>query len=233
MELFNLTSFGPLIRATFLARPNRFVGHIDVKGRRSSCHVADTGRLKEILTPGRPVLVSRNPGHFKTDYRLLAARMETWVLINTGIHSRIVRRALKHGILGFQPVSLLSEVPVDGGRLDHLVNDTLYIEVKGTNLLINGQCRFPDAPTARGTRHLEALMRLVDQGNDAMVLLLGLRDGTCFCPNDDMDPDFAATFRSALRHGVQYRGFKLAVNAETGLVSSAGPLPLCPEVLNG
>ncbi len=216
-----------------MARPNRFVAHIQVDGQTASCHVADTGRLKEILTPGREILVSRNPLHFKTDYRLLAARMEKWVLINTGIHSRIVRRALEAGILGFTPKKIQSEVPVKHGRLDHLLDDRLYIEVKGTNLLIDGQCRFPDAPTTRGRRHLETLIDLSDQGYEAMILLLGLRDGDCFRPNDDMDPDFGRTFRDALHRGVRYHGFRIHVDPESGSITAGKYLPLCPEVLNG
>ncbi len=233
MKLFDLNTFGPLIRATFLERPNRFVARIRVHGQTASCHVADTGRLKEILTPGRPLLVSRNPEHFKTDYRLLAARMEQWVLINTGIHSRIVRRALQGGILGFKPGNIRSEVTVKDGRLDHLLDRRLYVEVKGTNLLIDGQCRFPDAPTARGRRHLETLMELTAQGYEAMILLLGLRDGTCFHPNDDMDPDFGQTFRKAIQRGVRYHGFKIHVDEKSGIVSAGESLPLCPEVLHG
>ena len=233
MELFDLNTFGCLQKAVFLSRPNRFVGHIQVDGRIATCHIADTGRLREILHHGREILVTRNPAHLKTAYRLLAARMDDWVLINTAIHSRIVRRALEGGVLGYKPSLIVAEVQVAGGRLDYLVDDQLYIEVKGTNLLKNGQCLFPDAPTTRGRRHLEELIRLKEDGYDAMILLLGLQNGNCFRPHHELDPEFANTFRRALSAGVRYQGLKLHLRMPEGIIVAGENLPLCPRVIHG
>ena len=42
----------PLVEATFLARPNRFLAIVRVDGREVQAHVADPGRLEELLVPG-------------------------------------------------------------------------------------------------------------------------------------------------------------------------------------
>lgn len=233
MHLFDLKTFGKLETAEFIERPNRFVGHVRINGELARCHVADTGRLKEILHLGRQVLLARNPAHFKTEYRLLGARMEEWVLINTGIHSRIVRNAISGGILGFKPDHVRPEVPVAGGRLDFLVNHRLYIEVKGTNLLDGNTCRFPDAPSIRARRHLEELIRLKRAGFDAMIYILGLRNARFFEPNGALDPEFERTFRLALDAGVHYFGRKIKLQMPEGVVRDAGPLPLSPGVWDG
>ena len=233
MHLFDLKTFGKLETAEFLERPNRFVGHVRINGRTTRCHVADTGRLKEILHGGRQVLLAKNPPHFKTEYRLLAARVEEWVLINTGIHSRIVRNAINGGILGFNPDDVRPEVSVDGGRLDFLVNNRLYIEVKGTNLLDGTTCRFPDAPSIRARRHLEELIRLKQAGFDAMIYILGLRNGQFFAPNSALDPEFGQAFRNALAAGVRYFGRKIKLEMPAGVVTDAGNLPLSPGLRNG
>ncbi|HCF50049.1 MAG TPA: DNA/RNA nuclease SfsA, partial [Syntrophomonas sp.] len=44
-------------KAVFLSRPNRFIAHIKIAGRKEICHVKNTGRCKELLLPGASVLV--------------------------------------------------------------------------------------------------------------------------------------------------------------------------------
>ena len=100
LELFDLNQLGELAYGKFVSRPNRFVGEILVDGKSATCHIADTGRLKEILTIGRRILVAKNPPHLKTDYRLIACEMDEWVLINTPIHTHIARAAIRKGVLG-------------------------------------------------------------------------------------------------------------------------------------
>lgn len=35
----------------FIARPNRFIAHIELDGQVEVCHVKNTGRCRELLTP--------------------------------------------------------------------------------------------------------------------------------------------------------------------------------------
>jgi len=60
-------------RARFLARPNRFIAHVDLNGRTEVCHVKNTGRCRELLVPGCTVYLegSANPAR-KTKYDLVA-----------------------------------------------------------------------------------------------------------------------------------------------------------------
>ena len=231
-ELFNLNKIGDPVYATFISRPNRFVGHILVDGKSATCHIADTGRLKEILTDGRKVLVTKNPSKLKTDYRLIACKMNEWVLINTTIHTHIARTAIRNGVLGFVPETIQPEVKVGNSRLDFLIDKNIYVELKGTNLLVNARCRFPDAPSVRAVRHLKELIQLKSEGKEAVILLMGLRDCNCFAPNRGLDPGFADTFREAMDTGVLYRGFRVKLNVESGRVLLNGPLPLCREVFD-
>ena len=57
----------------FLARPNRFIALVDVEGQETVCHVKNTGRCRELLTPGAKVILARaaNPSR-KTAYDLVA-----------------------------------------------------------------------------------------------------------------------------------------------------------------
>ena len=60
---------------TFLSRPNRFLAHVIVGGKEVVCHVKNTGRLRELLLPGTPVIVQFHPDAIesgrKTEYSLI------------------------------------------------------------------------------------------------------------------------------------------------------------------
>ena len=59
----------------FLARPNRFVAHVEIDGETEICHVKNTGRCRELLVPGCSVWCQRssNPNR-KTKFDLIAVR---------------------------------------------------------------------------------------------------------------------------------------------------------------
>ncbi|WP_457567582.1 DNA/RNA nuclease SfsA [Desulfurobacterium sp.] len=214
--------FGPLEEAIFLKRKNRFVGECLLNGKKITCHIADTGRLKEILTAGREILVSPNPPFLKTDSKLIAVRMEEgFILLNTSIHSKIAEAAIKLGILGFIPDTIEKEVKTGKSRIDFLVNGNHYIEVKGCNLKVGNLCMFPDAPTVRGKRHLEELIKLKQKGFKTSILVLVLRDAEIFAPNDKTDPEFAATFYRALESGVEFKSFKVKIEDRKVLLNGS------------
>ena len=232
-SLYDLTRLGEPEQAVFLSRPNRFIAVIRTKeGEEARCHVADTGRLREILTPGRPLLVTKNRPGMKTAYRLIAAKMEAWSLINTSIHSAITRTAISRGVLGTVPETVKAEVAYGKSRLDFCVEGKLWIEQKSSNLLIGSHCRFPDAPTTRGKRHVEELIRLVKEGQEAMILIMGTRQCHCFWPSET-DPDFAQVFQEALEAGVRFHGFKVTVDEAANAITYQGLLPLCPKEERG
>ena len=83
--------------------------------------------------------------------------------------------------------------------------DSCYIEVKGVILIIDGEARFPDAPTERGTKHLKELIKLKNNGNRAVVFFLIQHPaGNSFRPNWENDPDFSKTLVEAADNGLKY-----------------------------
>ena len=219
MVLFDLKKLGKLEEAEFIERPNRFVGLCRINGLIKKCHIADSGRLKEILTEGRKLLVVKNPEGMKTDYRVLAAKMEEgWILLNTSIHSKIGKKAIEKGVLGFKPKKIRSEVKYGNSRIDFLVDENTLIELKGSNLLVEGKCLFPDAPTSRGKKHLEELIKAVKEGYQAFILIMVLRDCRCFETNKKLDPAFSDAFEKALKVGVKFIGFKVKIDKDLNVV---------------
>ncbi|WP_201353641.1 DNA/RNA nuclease SfsA [Hydrogenimonas urashimensis] len=226
-SLFDLASLGPTVEGTFLERPNRFVAIAEVKGEKRRVHVADTGRLEEILTPARALLLLKNREGMSTDYTLLAARMEEgWVLINTRLHAPIAKKAIERGVLGFVPKRLRSEVRFGHSRFDYRADDA-FVELKGCSLVQQNECRFPNAPTIRGVRHLLELLQAKEQGFRAFILIMALRPCDCFRAHPRRDENFRRTFYTVLKKGVQYKGFHIRIVNDT--VVYAGVLKLCQD----
>ena len=87
--------------------------------------------------------------------------------------------------------------------------DSCYIEVKGVTLIVDGEARFPDAPTERGTKHLKELIKLKKEGNRCVVFFLIQHPaGNFFRPNWDNDPEFSKTLKEAYGEGVEILVYK-------------------------
>lgn len=71
-----------MVPGRFLARPNRFIAHVEFPEGVEICHVKNTGRCRELLTVGAPVWCqhSANPAR-KTKYDLIAVE-KNGLLIN-------------------------------------------------------------------------------------------------------------------------------------------------------
>ena len=215
-------------KATFLARPNRFIAHVELAGERVVCHVKNTGRCRELLVPGAEVWLEKsgNPGR-KTAWDLIAVQKGEH-LIN--MDAQAPNKVFAEWAPQWEPdlINLRSEVTYGQSRLDFCLETPQglhYVEVKGVTLEENGHTRFPDAPTERGIKHLQELMRAVAEGHRASaVFVIQMEDVIDFAPNDDTHPAFGAALREAAKAGVQV----LAVNCRvtTDSLEILGSVPV-------
>ena len=92
----------------------------------------------------------------------------------------------------------------------------MFLEVKGVTLEEDGVCRFPDAPTQRGARHLRELILAKEQGYDAAVLfVIQMAQVRYLTPNDATDPEFGKALRKAVEHGVSVLAVDCHVTPDT------------------
>ncbi len=222
--------------AIFKARPNRFLGIVELEGQDHEVHVHvhDPGRLEELLYPGNQVLLKKADGpNRKTKWDLLAAwKNNQWVLVHSGYHRKITEAILDNQKLCpfGKLVTIQPEVKTGHSRIDFLVTQyngkKIYVEVKGCTLTIDGIALFPDAPTERGTRHLKLLAELKRTGAGAAVIILIFRyDSKCFAPNIETDPKFAAAFTNALHQGVEV--YPIVVEYDGQKISFVKKIPIC------
>lgn len=202
---------GDLRPAVFRRRLNRFAAEVECAGRMVPAHVPNSGRLRELLQPGASVwLTPVVQGRRKTAFDLsLAVADHTLVSVDARLPSGLVREALEAGRLrAFAAYrDLRPEVPYGRSRLDFRLEGggpPVLLEVKSVTLVRDGTALFPDAPTARGVRHLEELTRAVAEGLRGAVLFVVQRgDARRFAPHATADPVFADALRGAAAAGVE------------------------------
>jgi sugar fermentation stimulation protein A len=202
---------GEYHEAVFLERPNRFLACIEVDGKREEAHVPDPGRLTELLIPGTRVRLRSAPAPGRrTAWDMIGVKCpQGWVNIDSRLSNLLFAEALMEGRLAeFSAGShIRPEYRYGASRLDFLLEcggPPCLVEVKGCTLVVEGTALFPDAPTLRGSRHLEELVRAAGEGYRAcMVMVVKHPGGRVFAPHESTDPLFASNLRRAAAVGVE------------------------------
>ena len=203
-------------------------------GQEMAAHVPNSGRLGELLVPGRRVLLAaaQAPGRL-TAYDLLMVDLDgTLVSVDARLPSRLLYEIIQAGRLeefagyaevrrevtyGQSRLDLVLEGGPDGGRC--------FIEAKSVTLVEDGVALFPDAPTQRGRRHLGELTRAKAEDHRAAVVFVVQRDDVVrFSPHDEADPAFGQALREAAQAGVEVYAYKCRVSE--GEVALNTPLPV-------
>ena len=204
----------------FLARPNRFIAHIEIDGTVEICHVKNTGRCRELLIPGCTVWCQRsdNPNR-KTKFDLIAVQKgDRLINMDSQAPNKAAGEWLASGGLG-DISDLRAEVKHGDSRYDFsFVKDgrRCFLEVKGCTLEQDGICAFPDAPTERGAKHIRGLTAAAWDGYGAYVLfVIQMSDVKYIRPHDETDPDFGRALREAAQNGVQVLAMDCAVTPDT------------------
>ena len=223
-----------LVEGRFLERLNRFAALVEVSGQEVICHVANSGRMRELFVPGYRVLLKPRSGkHRKTQFDLALVDLEPGLSsADARLPNALVAEALDLGFLpqfhGYPHVR--REVTFGESRLDLLLEGTrglCYIETKSVTLVVNGVGLFPDAPTIRGAKHMGSLAQAVAAGHRAAAVFVVQRyDATAFATNDEADPVFGVAFREALAAGVEAFAYSCRVSEQSIDLSCRLPIRL-------
>lgn len=241
----------PLQTGRLVRRVNRFLALVSLDGHETEVHVANSGRMRELLVPSAECYVTpQGAPHRKTGYDLtlvavpassdqalreprapyLSPKRRTLVAADTRLPNAVVWEAWERGRLpGFEGYDAgRREVTFEDSRFDLRLEGApgrCLIEVKSVTLLEGDIAIFPDAPTERGRRHVETLARALGHGYRAAVLFVVQRDDAAACaPNDATDPAFGAALRAAVAAGVEARAFTCRVTP--GEIRLLDPIPV-------
>ena len=198
--------YSNIVKGTFLDRPNRFIAHVELDGKRETVHVKNTGRCRELLLPGAEVwLTAPGTEGRKTKYDLVTVRKENGLLVN--IDSQAPNAVVKEWLEKQQYDAVVPEYTYGDSRIDFYMErgaERTLMEVKGCTLEREGIGYFPDAPTDRGVKHLRELAKAVKDGYRAALAFAIQMDGiTEVRPNIGTHPEFGDAMREAQEAGVE------------------------------
>ena len=86
-----------IYQGRFVDRPNRFIAHIEIEGKRETVHVKNTGRCRELLRQGAAVYVqdNRKPER-KTRWDLIAVKKgDRLINMDSQVPNKIVKEWLE------------------------------------------------------------------------------------------------------------------------------------------
>jgi len=208
--------------AHFVARPNRFTLLLRKNKKLISAYLPNTGRIEEYLTEGNVFFITPAKTEKFNYRVLSTVYQDSYVLLDTVKTHSLARTLLERRILPslggartirpeirFNSAAMLQPGPrrastasrvsgIGSGnvRVDFFIETHAgrqgLIEVKTCTFCHNGVALFPDAPSVRALRHLEALSDAGKSGYDP-VMLFFIPSGAArlFLPNFHTDYEFS------------------------------------------
>ena len=182
--------------------------------------------------PATAVLLAPKPGPRRTPYDLLLVHHQGRLV---GVDARLPPALLCEAICSghLAPFSFVErvqrEVRLGTSRIDLLLTGPqgrCYVEAKSVNLVEKGIALFPDAPTARGVRHLLEIAGAAAAGVRAAVVFVIQRDDAAgLRPHVEADPLFAETLRGAAS-SVQVLAYRCHVSRAEVILAERVPVEL-------
>lgn len=207
----------PLMPATLIKRYKRFLADCRLAdGREVTAHCPNPGSMMGLATPGMRIWLQPNDDpkkKLKFGWRLVEHDDGHF----TGVDTSVPNRALRAALDARQVPELANYTTVcpevkygESSRIDFLLSapglPDCYLEVKSVTLSRKaGLAEFPDSVTTRGTKHLNELANMVQNGHRAVMFYLIQRtDCERFALAGDIDPAYAQAFADAKSAGVDH-----------------------------
>ncbi|MGB6328418.1 MAG: DNA/RNA nuclease SfsA [Halarcobacter sp.] len=214
--------FPELIQGKLIKRYKRFLADIILEnGEEITAHVPNSGAMTSCIEENCPVWVSfhDNPKR-KLKYTLELTKMgENLICTNTGVANKIGIEAVANGtIKELQGYSSLKPEQKYGekSRIDILLeneNEKCYVEIKSVSLKIQKELAFPDAVTSRGTKHLNELISMIEEGHRAVMLYIIQRtENASFRIAKEIDKKYYEAFLEARKKGVEILVYQSSIN---------------------
>lgn len=219
---------------TLIKRYQRFLADISLKnGESLTVYCPNSGSMRGCAEPGSTVVISKsdNPKRKYAWTLEMVQQQGVWIGVNTGLTNKLVHEALAEAVItDFGHVfTIRPEIKVSTtSRLDFLLETEkgpIYLEVKNCSMVENNIALFPDAVTARGTKHLHELDRLRQKGFGTAVLFCVQRsDAERFSPAVAIDPVYARTLEEVHARGVDILAYQADVQPDEICITTKLPV---------
>tara|TARA_Y100000591_G_C21653660_1_gene604164 strand:+ start:170 stop:868 length:699 start_codon:yes stop_codon:yes gene_type:complete len=213
-----------LVKAKLLKRYKRFFIDVKINNKIVVAHCPNTGSMKGLLDKGNDVyLLPNNNPKRKLKFGLeLIKTKKNLVGVNTHMANKIVHHALENNLIdelknidSIKPEVFFNKET----RFDFLVKKNRhksFIEVKNVTLFRNNDtAEFPDAITARGSKHLITLIDAIKKGYKSYLLfLVQIQNMKKFKIAKDIDSEYYNNYLIAKKAGVIFLAYRCNISSK-------------------
>ena len=213
-----------LIKGKLIKRYKRFFTDVKLSKEIVTAHCPNTGSMKGLLDEGNEVyLLPNNDPKRKLKYGLeIIKSRKNLVGVNTHMANRIVEHGLKNNLVNELKNSDIIKPEVffnKETRFDFLLEkkgQKMFVEVKIVTLFRNKDtAEFPDAPTARGIKHLLTLIDAIKKSYKTyLIFLVQIQNMKYFKIAKDIDEEYYKTYLTAKKAGVNFLAYRCNISSK-------------------
>ena len=213
-----------LIKGKLIKRYKRFFTDVKLSKEIVTAHCPNTGSMKGLMDEGNEVyLLPNNDPKRKLKYGLeIIKSRKNLVGVNTHMANRIVEHGLNNNLINElkNNDSIKAEVFFNKEtRFDFLLEkkgQKIFVEVKNVTLFRNKDtAEFPDAPTARGTKHLLTLIDAIKKSYKTyLIFLVQVQNMKYFKIAKDIDEEYYKSYLIAKKAGVNFLAYRCNISSK-------------------
>ena len=215
---------GKLIKGKLIKRYKRFFVDIKLGKEMVTAHCPNTGSMKGLLDDGNDVyLLPNNDPKRKLKFGLeIIKSRKNLIGVNTHMANKIAQHALENNLIKelenndqIKPEVFFNK----DTRFDFLLEKNkqkIFVEVKNVTLFRNKDtAEFPDAVTARGSKHLLTLIDAIKKGYKSFLLfLVQIQNMKKFKIAKDIDAEYYKNYLIAKKAGVNFLAYRCDISSE-------------------
>ncbi len=213
-----------LIKGKLIKRYKRFFTDVKLAKGIVTAHCPNTGSMKGLLDEGNEVYLFPNDDpkrKLKYGLEIIKSR-KNLVGVNTHMANRIVEHGIKNNLVNElkNNDSIKAEVFFNKEtRFDFLLEkkgQKMFVEVKNVTLFRNKDtAEFPDAPTARGTKHLLTLIDAIKKSYKTyLIFLVQIQNMKYFKIAKDIDEEYYNSYLIAKKAGVNFLAYRCDISSK-------------------
>ena len=213
-----------LVKGKLIKRYKRFFTDVKLAKEIVTAHCPNTGSMKGLLDEGNEVyLLPNNDPKRKLKYGLeIIKSRKNLVGVNTHMANRIVEHGLKNNLINelknndtIKPEVFFNKET----RFDFFLekkNQKTFVEVKNVTLFRNKDtAEFPDAPTARGIKHLLTLIDAIKKSYKTyLIFLVQIQNMKYFKIAKDIDEEYYKSYLVAKKAGVNFLAYRCNISSK-------------------
>ena len=213
-----------LIKGKLIKRYKRFFTDVKLDKEIVTAHCPNTGSMKGLLDEDNEVylLPNNDPKRKLKDGLEIIKSRKNLVGVNTHMANRIVEHGLKNNLINELKNNDIIKPEVffnKETRFDFLLEkktQKTFVEVKNVTLFRNKDtAEFPDAPTARGTKHLLTLIDAIKKSYKTyLIFLVQIQNMKYFKIAKDIDEEYYKNYLIAKKAGVNFLAYRCDISSK-------------------